>query len=210
MLPDTTSRPAGSGEPSGPGLLFFFVLGDMLGGGIYALVGEVGGVVGGAIWVPFLVAFVLASLTAAAYVELVTKYPRAAGAALYVNTAFGRPFLTFLVAFAVMCSGITSAAALARAFAGDYLVTFVDTPVQLGALGLLVALAAVNLWGVKESVRVNAAFTVIEVIGVLIILTVGPWPSVGAARTCRETSTSGATVHRCSWSWPARPWRSTR
>ena len=99
---------AGDDEPTGglrrtigPGLLFFFVLGDMLGGGIYALVGEVGGVVGGAIWVPFLVAFVLASLTAAAYVELVTKYPRAAGAALYVNTAFGRPFLTFLVAFAV-------------------------------------------------------------------------------------------------------------
>lgn len=177
---EPASGAAGHDEPTGglrrtigPGLLFFFVLGDMLGGGIYALVGEVGGVVGGAIWVPFLVAFVLASLTAAAYVELVTKYPRAAGAALYVNTAFGRPFLTFLVAFAVMCSGITSAAALARAFAGDYLVTFVDTPVQLGALGLLVVLAAVNLWGVKESVRVNAAFTVIEVVGVLIILTVG-------------------------------------
>ena len=77
---EPASGAAGHDEPTGglrrtigPGLLFFFVLGDMLGGGIYALVGEVGGVVGGAIWVPFLVAFVLASLTAAAYVELTTS-----------------------------------------------------------------------------------------------------------------------------------------
>ena len=65
----------------GPLLLFFFILGDMLGGGIYALVGEVGAEVGGAIWTAFLAAFVLASLTAFAYVELASKYPRAAGAA---------------------------------------------------------------------------------------------------------------------------------
>ena len=166
-------RPGGLHRTIGPWLLFFFVLGDMLGGGIYALVGEVGANVGGAIWMPFLAAFVLASLTAFAYVELVTKYPRAAGAALYVNRAFRRPFLTFLVAFAVMCSGITSAAALARGFAGDYLVTFVDAPVQVGTLGLIVVLAAINLWGIKESVRFNAACTVIEVIGLLIILVVG-------------------------------------
>ena len=67
-----------------------FVLGDILGAGIYALVGEVGGRVGGAIWTSFLVALLLAVFTAFAYAELVTKYPQAAGAALYVNKAFGR------------------------------------------------------------------------------------------------------------------------
>src|SRR3954468_5401300 len=97
-------------------MLLFFVVGDVLGAGIYALVGEVGGRVGGAIWVAFVVALALAVFTAFAYAELVTKYPRAAGAALYTNKAFGRPFLTFMVAFAVMCSGITSASTLARAF----------------------------------------------------------------------------------------------
>jgi basic amino acid/polyamine antiporter, APA family len=44
----------------GPALLFFVILGDMLGGGIYALIGEVGAEVGGAIWSAFLAAFVLA------------------------------------------------------------------------------------------------------------------------------------------------------
>src|SRR5687768_17830755 len=101
-----------------PRMLLLLVVGDVLGAGIYALVGEVGGRVGGAIWTAFAFALILAIFTAFAYAELVTKYPRAAGAALYVNKAFRRPFLTFLVAFAVMCSGLASAATLARAFGG--------------------------------------------------------------------------------------------
>jgi hypothetical protein len=90
-------------------VLLIFIVGDILGGGIYALVGEVGGEVGGAIWTAFLLALVLAAFTAAAYAELATKYPRGGGAAHYVNRAFGLPLLTFLVTFAVMASGISSA-----------------------------------------------------------------------------------------------------
>jgi APA family basic amino acid/polyamine antiporter len=77
-------------------MLLLFVVGDVLGAGIYALVGTIGDRVGGAIWASFLVAIVLAFFTAVAYAELVTKYPRAAGAALYVNKAFGVPFVTFM------------------------------------------------------------------------------------------------------------------
>ena len=69
-------------------MLLFFILGDILGAGIYALVGVVAGEVGGAIWTAFGVALLLALLTAFAYAELVTKYPHAGGAALYVNKAF--------------------------------------------------------------------------------------------------------------------------
>jgi amino acid transporter len=157
----------------GPVLLFLFILGDMLGGGIYALVGEVGAEVGGAIWTAFLTAFVLALLTAFAYVELVTKYPHAAGAALYVNKAFGRPFFTFMVAFAVMCSGVTSAGALAIAFAGDYLSEFVSAPQVLVTLLFIAVLAVINAIGISESVRMNAAFTTIEVLGLLLIVAIG-------------------------------------
>jgi amino acid transporter len=112
----------------GPGMLLVFVVGDVLGAGIYALVGVVAGETGGAIWTAFLLATALALLAAFSYAELVTKYPRADGAAVYVHSAFKVPFFTFVIAFAVMCSGIASAATLSRAFAGDYLSEFVDLP----------------------------------------------------------------------------------
>src|SRR3954468_22508483 len=93
----------------GPKLLLLFIIGDILGTGIYALTGQVAAEVGGAAWVPFIVAFLVALVTACSYLELVTKYPQAAGAALYTHKAFGIHFVTFLVAFTVMSSGITSA-----------------------------------------------------------------------------------------------------
>lgn len=156
-----------------PALLLFFIVGDMVGGGIYALVGEVGAVTGGAIWSAFLLALLLALFTAFAYAELVTKYPRAGGAASYVHRAFNIPFLSFMVAFAVMMSGVTSASTLALAFGGDYLGTFVDAPDVAVALAFIVVVALINFRGISESVTVNAAFTLIELVGLLIIVTAG-------------------------------------
>lgn len=154
-------------------LLFFFILGDILGGGIYALVGEVGGEVGGAIWTSFLVALVLAALTAASYAELVTKYPRAGGAALYAKKAFGHRFFAFMIAFAVMASGIASASTLARAFGGDYLAEFVDLPVQVAALVFIGIVAVVNLLGILLSVRLNVVMTLVELGGLLLVVAIG-------------------------------------
>jgi amino acid transporter len=162
-------REAGLKKAIGRNMLLFFVVGDVLGAGIYALVGEVGGRVGGAIWTSFGVALLLAFLTAFAYAELVTKYPRAAGAALYVNKAFRAPFVTFLVAFAVMSSGITSAATLSTAFGGDYLKQFVELPGVLASLIFIVVVALVNFRGISESVKLNIALTCIELSGLLLI-----------------------------------------
>jgi len=153
--------------------LLFFIVGDMLGGGIYTLVGEVGAEVGGAIWTAFLLALILAAFTAVGYAELVTKYPKAGGAALYVNRAFSVPLVTFLVTFAVMASGISSASALARAFGGDYLSAFVSVPTLLVAFVFIVLVALINYRGIVESVRLNVAFTSIEVLGLLLIVVIG-------------------------------------
>ena len=101
----------------GPKLLLLFIVGDILGAGVYAVTGQMAGEVGGIVWLPFLVAFVVATLTALSYLELVTKYPQAAGAALYAHKAFGVHFITFIVAFAVICSGITSASTSANVLA---------------------------------------------------------------------------------------------
>jgi basic amino acid/polyamine antiporter, APA family len=156
---------------TGP-LLYLFILGDVLGAGIYALMGELSKDVGGALWAPMLLALVLALLTAGSYAELVTKYPKAGGAAVFAERAFGKPVLSFLVGFCMLAAGVTSAAGLAVAFAGDYLATFVDVPVVLAAVLFLAFVAGLNARGISESVKSNVVMTVIEVSGLLIVIVV--------------------------------------
>jgi amino acid transporter len=163
----------------GPRLLLLFIVGDILGTGVYALTGDVAGKVGGAAWAPFLAAFIVATITACSYLELVTKYPQAAGAALYTHKAFGVHFFTFIVAFAVMSSGITSASTASQAFASfvnDGFVLGLDTNggvTLLIALGFMALVAAVNLRGVGESVKANVVLTLVELSGLLIIIFIG-------------------------------------
>ncbi len=166
-------REASLARAIGPGLLLFFIVGDMIGGGIYALVGDIGAITGGAIWTAFGFAMLLAVFIAFSYAELVTKYPRAGGAASYVHRAFRTPLLSFLVAFAVVLSGITSASALSLAFGGDYLSQFVPLPAVLAALLLFLLVQFLNFRGISESMKVNAAFTTIELLGLLLIVAIG-------------------------------------
>jgi len=156
-----------------PILLLLFIVGDMVGGGIYALVGKVAGVTGGAVWSAFLLALTLAMFTAMAYAELVTKYPKAGGAAYYVHRAFHSPFFSFMVTFAVLMSGITSASALAIAFAGDYMGTFIELPTIPIALLFILGVTVINHYGISESVKFNALCTLIELGGLLLIVAIG-------------------------------------
>ncbi|RKN04948.1 APC family permease [Streptomyces radicis] len=180
----TAERATGAGDTTGaPGplrkalttpLLYLFILGDVLGAGVYVLVGQVAGAAGGAVWVPMLVALVLALLTAASYAELATKYPRAGGAAHYAKRAFG-PFPGFVIGFCMLAAGIVSVAGLTRAFGGEYLTEFVTLPVVVVSVIFLGALALLNLRGIRESMRANAVATLIEVSGLLIIVGLGAW-----------------------------------
>ncbi|MFC3299999.1 amino acid permease [Arthrobacter agilis] len=181
---DTT---ASTGGPElkrvlGPKLLLLFIVGDILGAGVYAVTGTMAGTVGGIVWLPFLLAFLVATMTAFSYLELVTQYPQAAGAALYTHKAFGIHFVTFLVAFAVVCSGITSAATsanvLAQNFFGGLEVNgWLEMPGQgvitIVALAFMLLLAAINLRGVGESVKFNVVLTLIEMAALCIVIGVG-------------------------------------
>ena len=178
----------------GPGLLLLFVVGDVLGTGVYALTGKVAGQIGGAVWLPFLCAFVVALLTAFSYLELVGKYPQAAGAALYTHKAFGIHFVTFLVCFTVMCSGLTSASSASKAFAGNFVeatglnISEDTIGLTIIAVGFMALIAAVNARGVSESVKTNVVLTMVELTGLLIIIAIGAWAlSQGDGDTSRLT-----------------------
>ncbi|HEY3560454.1 MAG TPA: APC family permease [Kribbella sp.] len=187
-MSESTVAPAGE-RPElkrvmGPGLLLLFVVGDILGTGVYALTGKVAGEVGGAVWLPFLCAFVVAMLTATSYLELVTKYPKAGGAAVYTHKAFGIHFLTFLLTFAVMCSGLTSASSASKAFAANFFSAAHIDPgrgslLMITALGFMTLIALVNLRGVGESVKANVVLTCVELSGLLIVIGIGAWALLG-------------------------------
>ncbi|PYY32833.1 amino acid permease [Curtobacterium sp. MCJR17_055] len=167
----------------GPKLLLLFIVGDILGTGVYALTGQVAAEVGGAAWLPFLIAFSVALLTVFSYLELVTKYPQTAGAALYVHKAFGIHFVTFIVTFIVMCSGITSASTASRAFAANLGVGFgLELPnvvVMLIAMAFMLAVMAVNFRGVSESVKTNVVLTLVELSGLVLVILVGFYAIAG-------------------------------
>ncbi|HET7415541.1 MAG TPA: APC family permease [Arthrobacter sp.] len=160
-------------------LLLLFIVGDILGTGVYALTGDVAGEIGGAAWAPVLLAFAVATVTAFSYLELVTKYPQAAGAALYTHKAFGIHFITFLVTFAVLSSGITSASTASKFLAENFIIAFNLDWGQVGvtmiAVVFLALLAVINLRGVGESLKLNVVLTLIELTGLLIVILVGFW-----------------------------------
>ncbi|MET4099964.1 APA family basic amino acid/polyamine antiporter [Agrococcus sp. UYP10] len=154
---------------TGP-LLFVFILGDVLGAGVYALTGELSAEVGGAMWLPLLLALLLALLTAGSYAELVTKHPRAGGAAVFAQRAFGSPIVSFLVGFCMLAAGVVSAAGLALAFAGDYLAALVPIAPMIAAPVFLLLVAALNARGIRESMAGNVVMTIVELTGLLLII----------------------------------------
>ncbi len=179
-MSDTETMDSDLKRVLGPKLLLLFIVGDILGAGVYAVTGKIAGQVGGVAWLPFLVAFAVATVTAYSYLELVTKYPQAAGAALYTHKAFGIHFVTFMVAFTVVCSGITSASTSANLLAANLLIGFGDSEPSTAmtltvALGFMVLLALVNLRGVGESVKFNVILTLVEMSALAIVIGIGVW-----------------------------------
>ncbi len=164
----------------GLGALIVYGVGDMLGSGIYALIGNVAGVMGNAVWLAFLVSMIAALLTGLSYASLGSRYPRAAGAAYVTQRAFSFPFLSFMVGLAVIASGLTSMGTQSRAFA-RYLIDLAgwqgigdQDAGRLAIMLLFIAvLTFVNFWGMRESTWLNFLCTAIEVTGLFIIIAVG-------------------------------------
>lgn len=159
----------------GPFQLTLYGLGSMLGSGIYGLIGQAAGQVGNAVWASFLVAMIAALLTALSYASLGSRYPRAGGAAFVTQKAYGMPLLSFIVGLAVVCSGLASVATQSQVFAGNLAVLLKPASFPLWAVGagFLLVLAALVLRGIRESMWVNVAFTLIEAAGLLLVIAVG-------------------------------------
>jgi APA family basic amino acid/polyamine antiporter len=158
--------------------LYFYVVGDVLGSGIYVLVGLVAAAVGGAFWMAFLAGVAIATITGLAYAELVTKYPQAAGASLYIHKAFRSPVLTFFITICMLSANMAAVGSLAAGFV-RYFSGLIGLPedaiwgATFIALAFIALITVINLIGITESVVANVVMTFIEISGLIIVVSIG-------------------------------------
>jgi len=155
----------------GLGLITLYGLGNILGAGIYVLVGKVAGAAGVHAPLAFIIAALVATITAFTYGELAARHPLSAGEAVYMDAAFALRILSVAVGVLIAAAGMVSAAALARGFVG-YLQVFVDAPGGLVLAVFVLTLGGIAAWGIGESARIAALLTLVEAGGLLLIITV--------------------------------------
>ncbi len=147
-------------------------VGTILGAGVYALIGVAAGVAGNAVWLAFAIAALIALFSGLSYAKLASIFPSSGGEYVYVEQAFGTRFWAFIVGWLVLISSIISGAAVALGF-GGYLYGLTGVPTSVGATMLILVMAAINYVGIKESLAVNVILTLIELLGVLIVIFLG-------------------------------------
>ncbi|MDQ5944181.1 MAG: amino acid permease [Patescibacteria group bacterium] len=153
-------------------LVALYGLGNIVGAGIYVLIGKVAGEAGLGTALSFVLASIVAGFTALSYMELSARFPVSAGATAFVHGAFNRSSLSRIIGILMIISGIVSTGVLARGFAG-YAKAIVPFPEPLLILGVILALMLVAIKGIKESAALAAVFTFVELAGLGLIIWFG-------------------------------------
>ena len=152
--------------------LTFYGLGNILGAGIYVLIGKIAGVAGMHAPLAFLVSVGLVLFSALSYAELAARYPMSAGEAVYVQQGFGVAPLSALVGLLIALMGMVSSAAITRGAVG-YVAQFVTLPESLVIVLILSLMGGLAIWGIEASVKAASLFTLVEILGLLLVIWVG-------------------------------------
>lgn len=153
--------------------LTLFGVGDILGAGVYGLIGKAANEMGNAVWLAFLVSMIAAGLTGLSYASLGSRFPKAGGAAYITLRAYRLPFLSYVVGLAVLASGLTSMATAAKVFGGYLNGMLPSLPPLLIAVAFSLMIAGLVFRGIRESLIANGVCTLIEVSGLFLVIAVG-------------------------------------
>ena len=157
------------------GLMASFSMGFAdVGADIFLALGLIAAYAGGAMPLAILVAAGVYVLTGLSYAELASSIPVAGGASVYGERAFGR-FFGFLGGWGLMLDYTIDIALFAVAATG-YLSFFFPAirPIfPIATTLVILALTLVNLFGIKESSKVNSLLVLGTVALVLVLLIVG-------------------------------------
>lgn len=147
-------------------------VGNIIGAGIYVLVGEAAGLAGGMIWLAFLAGAVIALFTGLSYAELSSMYPRTASEYVFLGKAYGNRVLAFLTEWTMLLTEMVAAAAVSVGFAG-YLASEINVPELPAAAVLLGVLTLVAIGGVKGSFRLNTLLSLVAIAGLAVVVFAG-------------------------------------
>lgn len=161
-------------------LITFFGLGNIVGAGIYALLGKVAGEAGYYAPLSFLIASVIAGFSALSYAELSARFPESGGVSVFLYEGFHLHWLSRIVGLLIVSAGILSSAAITHAFAGYFKATLssYSPAIQLVPSALIIALllfilAALAAWGIKQSVAVVSFLALLQIAGLGLVIWVG-------------------------------------
>jgi amino acid transporter len=153
-------------------LITLFALGNIVGAGIYSLIGKVAGESGLSTPLAFIIAMFIASFSALSFAELTSRRPYSEGVSAYVHSAFKRKRASLIVGLLMSAATIVSAATLARAF-GGYLNSATGLAIPIASTLVIAAFGILAFIGIEESLKFSAAHTIIEIIGLLAIVWFG-------------------------------------
>ena len=152
--------------------LTMYGVGLTLGAGIYVLIGEATGFAGNSVWISFLLGTIVAMFAGLSYAELTALFPKAAAEYTFVKHAFKNNFLAFIIGWLTAITSMITAATVSLGF-GGYLAQFVNLPITISAILLIVGLSVVNFIGIKESAWANTIFAIITAGGLVLIIFLG-------------------------------------
>lgn len=150
-------------------MLALYGIGNIVGAGVYVLVGKIAEPAGYLSVLAFLVAALVAFCAALCYAELAARFPVSAGISVYLHEAFKAKHLSTAVGILLVLAGTISTATLLKGFSG-YFTSFISIDPRIAIGGVVLILLAVMLRGIKESVGAAALLTVIEVAGLLFLM----------------------------------------
>lgn len=146
-------------------------VGIILGAGIYALIGVASGYAGNTLWLSFVIAAVMSVFTGLSYAELSSVFRSDSTEYEYTHKAFNKQIAT-VIGVLVVFSGIFAASTVSIGFA-NYFNAMTGFPILLVAILLIIMLSLINFLGIKFSVTITWISTIIEFIGLILIIILG-------------------------------------
>ncbi|MFQ5475507.1 MAG: APC family permease [Nitrosopumilus sp.] len=148
---------------------------NIIGAGIFVLSGVAAGIAGPAVIFSFLIAGVIAMMTALSAAELSSFITETGASYAYTKRAFGR-FWSFLVGWFKYFDYLIGGSAVSIGFAAYFTSVFGlegALPIILAAVGLPIVLGVLNLIGVKEATQVTSVMVLIKIFAIVVLLMIG-------------------------------------